>query len=340
LTRPRIFTLASLRLSLLVAGLLWIAVNNHQCFAQVDLPAPGIRPNLSGLVPPGTNNTSPTDEYSADKSVESENIGEFCLPEIFASKDKASASDTTLDHPRKFTININSDQEPLSSLPAPPLYSDPAQQGTYVVKRFHVGRAILQSFYFTALMNAWRIAVEPSTRKDLKGPFWSDYVASVESLRGWRDGDEFYVNYVGHPMQGAVSGFIQIQNDERSTGLQIGKNPEYWKSRLRAMGWAALISCQFELGPFGEASIGNVGLKPSNKSPHPMAYVDLVITPTIGLAWILGEDLVDRYVLLRMESRVSNRWVRAFARIFLTPSRSFANLFRGEKLFYRENRKL
>jgi hypothetical protein len=141
-------------------------------------------------------------------------------------------------------------------------------------------------------------------------------------------------------MQGAVSGFIQIQNDERSTGLEIGKNPEYWKSRLRAMGWAALVSCQFELGPFGEASIGNVGLKPSPKSRHPMGYVDLTITPTIGLAWIVAEDLADKYLITRIEARVTNRYVRALTRTFLNPSRSFANLFRGQWLWYRENRNL
>jgi hypothetical protein len=189
-------------------------------------------------------------------------------------------------------------------------------------------------------MNAWRIAVEPSTRKDLKGAFWPEYVKSVESLRGWQDGDEFLVNYIGHPMQGAVSGYIQIQNDGRSRDLQISRNPEYWKSRLRAMGWATLISVQFELGPFGEASIGNVGLKTSPKSHHPMGYVDLVVTPTIGTAWLIGEDIIDKYILIKFENRVSNRYLRALVRTFLTPSRSFANLFRGQKFWYRDKRSL
>src|SRR5262249_897781 len=72
---------------------------------------------------------------------------------------------------------------------------------------------LLQSLTFTTWMNLWRVATEPSTRRDLRGPFWKDYINSAKSVRGWRDGDEFLVNYVGHPLQGAVSGNILIQND-------------------------------------------------------------------------------------------------------------------------------
>lgn len=204
----------------------------------------------------------------------------------------------------------------------------------------HWKNTLLQSLKFTAIMNAFRIATEPSTRKDLKGLFWKDYINSVKSVRGWQDGDEFLVNYIGHPMQGAVSGAILVHNDPAGRNLRFGRSKEYWISRLRALGWAAAVSALFELGPFGESSIGNVGLTPSEKSRHPAAYVDLVVTPIVGTGWLIGEDMLDRYLIRRIEARTTNRFVRLMVRSFLNPSRSFANMLRGEWWWHRDDRSL
>ena len=46
-------------------------------------------------------------------------------------------------------------------------------------------------------------------------------------------------------------------------------------ARARATAWAAVYSFQFELGPFSEASIGNVGLRANTAGS-----VDHVVTPT------------------------------------------------------------
>jgi len=73
-----------------------------------------------------------------------------------------------------------------------------------------------------------------------------------------RDGDSFLVNYVAHPMQGAISGFVQIHNDPKARPTEFSESKAYWQGRLKAMGWAALFSTQFELGPISEASLGNV----------------------------------------------------------------------------------
>ena len=62
------------------------------------------------------------------------------------------------------------------------------------------------SFLFLAVENAFRCATEQGTRDGLSHPFFQGYLNSVGNLHGWGDGDPFYVNYVGHPMQGAVSG--------------------------------------------------------------------------------------------------------------------------------------
>jgi len=213
------------------------------------------------------------------------------------------------------------------------------QRGDKARKGFQWESAFKQSFLFLTVMHSFRLITEPETRAELRGPFFKEYFASVRGLRGWRDGDEFYVNYVGHPMQGAISGFIQIQNDPKAV-RDLANTPEYWKSRLKAMGWAALVSTQFELGPLGEAGIGNVGLKPSKKSKHPMGYVDLVITPTVGTAWVIGEDALDRYLIRKIEIKTRNRVVRAMARSFFNPTRSFANLLRFKPPWHRDNRSL
>jgi hypothetical protein len=204
----------------------------------------------------------------------------------------------------------------------------------------HWKETLLQTLSFTAVMNTFRFVTEPSTRKDLKGPFWKDYFNSVKNVRGWRDGDPFLVNYVGHPMEGAIGGNILIQNDRASAPLQFGRSKQYWKSRLKALGWAAAVSTQFELGPFGEATLGNVGLYPSENSKHPAAYVDLVITPLAGTGWLIGEDMLDRFLIKRIEGRTTNRLIRSLFRSWLNPSRAFANMLRGEWWWHRDDRPL
>ncbi len=204
---------------------------------------------------------------------------------------------------------------------------------------FDWNNAIAQSTLFLAICHGFRFATEAGTRSELRGPFFKDYWASVQSLRGWGDGDEFLVNYIGHPMGGSVAGYIQIQNDPKGIKQEVGlNNKKYWKSRMRAMAWAAAYSTQFELGPISEASLGNVGQKPTEKSRHPMGWVDLIVTPTMGTAWLVGEDILDRYLIRWLESKIKNRTFIIVARTFLNPSRSFANMHRGDLWWKREDR--
>src|SRR3954468_7122876 len=133
---------------------------------------------------------------------------------------------------------------------APPPGSEPAG--------FQWKPALLQSDMFLGIQHGFRLATEDATRGELKGPFFNDWFKSVRSIKGWDDGDPFLVNYVGHPMMGAVTGFIQLQNDPQYKRSTFGRNSQYWKSRLRALAFSAAYSTQFELGPVSEASIGNV----------------------------------------------------------------------------------
>ncbi len=199
-------------------------------------------------------------------------------------------------------------------------------------KEFHWGPALIQSGVFLGIQHSFRLATEPGTREELRGPFLRDYFRSIRDLGGWGDGDPFIVNYVGHPMMGAVTGFIQIQNDARGRVAAFGTE-EYWHSRLRAMAWSAAYSLQFELGPLSEASIGNVG-----KQSGTMGMVDMVTTPVAGVGLITLEDVLDRYVVRKVEARTENRVIRVLVRSVLNPDRSFANVLRFKYPWHRDNR--
>lgn len=203
---------------------------------------------------------------------------------------------------------------------------------------FNWNSAFRQSMIFLSIEHAFRLTTESGTRADLKGPFFKDYFKALKSLRGWDDGDPFLVNYIGHPMAGSVSGFIQVQNDPKGVREEVSLNKRYWQSRLKAFGWSFAYSTQFELGLFSEAALGNIGIRPYGKAKHPMAYVDLVVTPVVGTGWLVGEDMLDRYLIQRLEDKISSRVVRLLIRTFLNPTRSFANLLRDQRPWYRDNR--
>ncbi|PWT84302.1 MAG: hypothetical protein C5B57_05115 [Blastocatellia bacterium] len=203
---------------------------------------------------------------------------------------------------------------------------------------FHWNTALKQSLIFLGIQQGFRFATENSTRAYVKGRFFKNYIKTLKSLRGWNDGDPFIVNYIGHPLMGAVTGFIQIRNDPNGIGEQVGLKRSYFRSRLKAFAWSFVYSTQFEIGPVSEASIGNVGLRPYGHAKHPMAYVDIVVTPIVGTGWLIGEDLLDRYLLQRLEGKIGNRGVQNVLRAALNPGRSFSNMIQGEYPWHRDNR--
>jgi len=191
---------------------------------------------------------------------------------------------------------------------------------------------IAQELRFLAIEHGFRLATEPGTRDGGFG-LGRSYRNSLFNLHGWADGDPFYVNYVGHPMNGAVAGYIWQQNDPRFRTTEFGKDPTYWKAKLRGVAFAWAQSEQFEIGPFSEASIGMV------QSQFPQqGFVDHVITPVMGFAWTLAEDSLDKYLIKRVEDRTMNRWIRMAMRIGLNPSRSFANALAWRVPWYRYTR--
>ena len=189
------------------------------------------------------------------------------------------------------------------------------------------------SSVFLGLMHGFRIATEPGTREGLKGPFFKDYLNAVGSMHGWSDGDPFLVNYIGHPMEGAVASYLLIQHDPKFRSVQFGRSRAYWKSRLRGMGYAWAFSTQFEIGPVSEASIGNIQAK------YPAyGFVDHVITPTVGTGWVILEDVLDKYVIRAVERRTDAVWLRILARGTLNPSRSMSNMMSFRLPWRRDDR--
>jgi hypothetical protein len=211
--------------------------------------------------------------------------------------------------------------------------------------RFQWGAAIRQSAQLLAFQQGMMLATDKWARYSVShGKFLKEYFAAVKGgLRQWDDGDPFLDNYIGHPLQGAVAGFVQVQNDPQGRMLTFGKSKAYWKSRMKAMGWIALYSTEFEIGPISEASIENLGgfvyqNCPTCKLTRGAGWVDIVVTPTLGTAWLVGEDALDRYLVRRIERKLGpGKWSNFF-RVALNPARVAANVLRLKAPWYRDNR--
>ena len=195
------------------------------------------------------------------------------------------------------------------------------------------GGLLLSSTKFLLFQHAFRLATESDTRAGLSGPFFRDYKDAVLNIHGWNDGDPFFVNYIDHPMEGSVAGFLEVAHDPGYRRFEIGKSSEYWKSRMRATAFSAAFSIQFEIGPVSEASIGNI-----QKINSKAGVVDWVITPVVGLGWMVGEDPLDKYVVKRIETHTNNHFAKILVRGVFNPSRSFSNMMQGKVPWHRDTR--
>lgn len=195
--------------------------------------------------------------------------------------------------------------------------------------------ALTDSLRLLMIEHSTRIAFQPKTRRELGGPFIKDYRRSLKLPRTWGDGDAWGVNYIGHPIHGAASGFIWLDHEDGAHDPRLGFSREYWASRARAMAWATGYSLQFEFGLLSEASIGNVGLHPNTTG-----WVDHVVTPTGALGFMVAEDAADRYLVQRIETWTTNSLLRAATRVALNPSRALSNAAQGRAPWWRPTRPL
>jgi hypothetical protein len=198
-------------------------------------------------------------------------------------------------------------------------------------------RVVGQILSFTAVQHGFRLT-ERKTRGELDGPWFRDWFNSASSLfiePTWSDGGGLFTNYVAHPMAGSVYAYIYRQNDPSDSTMVFGSGGGYIAHLAKASTVSALSSLHFEIGPFSEASLGNVGMSPHRSK---MAWVDIIVTPALGAVWMAGEDALDRYVIERLERKINNTAFRILIRSFLNPTRSMANVVAGERPWTRHGR--
>jgi hypothetical protein len=208
-------------------------------------------------------------------------------------------------------------------------FADDDEKDSFESEKFDWNSAIKQSLIFLGVQHGYAMT-QAKTRKSLKGNFFKDYAESVKSLQGWDDGGKFFTNYIAHPMQGAFTGFIYVQNDPKARKQEFGAKGDYWRSRMKAMAWTTVWSTQFEIGPLSQASIGNVGLTGKQ------TWEDIVVTPTLGTAMLIIEDAADRFITKAIERQTDNFYIKIFSRMLLSPTRVFANMLRFKAPWYRD----
>src|SRR5205085_6353803 len=127
------------------------------------------------------------------------------------------------------------------------------------------------------------------------------------------DGDPFLDNYIGHPIQGALTGYIQVQNDPQGEKLEFSNSKAYWRSRFKALLWNTAYSVQWEIGPMGEMTVEKYGVLgtwiQNGKKITGVGQVDLVITPLGGMGWMVMEDLLDKHIARRVEGSTHNHFL-------------------------------
>lgn len=211
-----------------------------------------------------------------------------------------------------------------------------------------------ESLEFNVVENGFRVSADPLIRNLLgHKPYWHDWIPSMHqfNMRRWNDGDDFLVNYVGHSMQGAVATDIEMQNSPTQAHIEWGE-PDYLDSRFKGFLWSVVYSTHSEISPIGEAGIGNEGgftcgvkcmekCTPANfhsgdKYTNNTGWVDFIITPTVGMLWVLAEDVLDREVSDRIQGYDRTRLGPKILRASLNPSRSFANVLRWKLPWYRD----
>jgi hypothetical protein len=223
----------------------------------------------------------------------------------------------------------------LLAVPATAQTVPPVIPATAAIPPANLGRIVRDSLKLLVVEHGVRVAFQPKTRDQLEGPFWRDYRRSVRLPRHWEDSDNWPVNYLGHPIHGAAAGFLWTIHDPAANAVPIGLDGAYWGTRWRPLVWSAIYSVQFEVGPFSEASVGNVGLRAET-----IGWVDYAVTPVGGFGLMVAEDALDRFFLAWFERHVRNRPARAILRTIFNPSRAMANVAANRLPWHRDARPL
>jgi hypothetical protein len=213
--------------------------------------------------------------------------------------------------------------------------------------KFHWRPALLEQAEDLTVEEVWNL----STNKWIwfattHGHWFQDWMQADAGFRfsRWNDSNPVLDDYVGHPIMGAISMDIFVQNDPRGKTLQFENSKAYWHSRLWALLWSTIYSAEWKLGPVSEASFGNTGQHvyydhDAKKWTNGTGSVGLVVTPVGGWVWAIAEDYADKIIIRRLDQRTSNPFY-LFSMSFLNPCRGFANLMRYHAPWYRDYRQV
>lgn len=198
--------------------------------------------------------------------------------------------------------------------------------------------AMWQSFQFLSIQLGVDLAMDPIERGKLvnaidQGQFWSRYWKTLQNFRynHYSDDDSIKTTYIGHPMMGAETEFIWIQNNPRYSEIEFANTKSYWKSRLWATIPTTIYSFEWLLGPLSESAMGNQGIdyyyyKAAHKRTNSTGYADF-ITPVGGLLWAAGEDWLDLHAGKKMRRRRTNPGMLLLSSL-VTPVKSGASILR------------
>lgn len=204
-------------------------------------------------------------------------------------------------------------------------------------------RVLASSFFFLSAQHGANIGMDDDARSHLVHvDFWADYVTTLQRYRWsrWNDDDPFGVDYVGHPIMGAITNSVYEQNDPKQRALVFENTHRYWMGRLRASAYSAAYSAQWKIGPLSESSIGNIGIKTYysdklGRYTNETGMIDFFVTPVGGLLWNVGEDYIDKRLFRRVTANVRNPFVLMAASL-MTPCKAGANILRFRAPYYRD----
>jgi hypothetical protein len=210
--------------------------------------------------------------------------------------------------------------------------------------RVHWHQLIISSAVFNAFQNTGNLYTGYWYRWETTHGNWFDrWIDSAADWHwnSWADQNPFLDDYVGHPMMGAITNDLWIQNDPKSMTVEQSNSWPYWRRMLRAGAFSTFYSFEWKLGPLGEAGFGHDGDhvidESGGRTTTETGWVELVTTPVGGALWTMAEDALDKHVVAPVESPGRNPFA-LLGLSFLEPAHATANIFRFRPPWYRDDR--
>lgn len=214
--------------------------------------------------------------------------------------------------------------------------------------RVHWHQLIISSAVFNAFQDAGNLYTGYWYRWETTHGHW--FQRWINSAAGWHwsvwsDDNPPLDDYVGHPMMGAITSDLWIENDPKSMTVTQSNTWPYWRRVLRAGAYSAGYSFWWKLGPTGEASVGHNGdhyyydnsYNNGKSLTNETGWVTLVTTPVGGSLWVMGEDAIDKHLVAPAEDRGRNPFA-LLGLSFLEPAHATANILRFRPPWYRDER--